>query len=392
MPKLTRSVPTYRKHRSSGQAIVTLAGHDHYLGPHGTATSRREYDRLIAEWLAGGRAALGSSVNDLSMVELMARYWRHVQQRYVKNGAPTSEQSCIRSALRFVRSLYRDQPASEFGPLALKAVRSKMVETGLAMSTANGHVHRIRRMIRWAVAEELLPFDQWHGLRAVEGLRKGRGEARETAPVLAVDDAVVDATLSRLPRTVADMVRVQLLTGMRPSEICMLRPMDIDRSEDVWAYSPLSHKTEHHGRRRVVHIGPMAQKVLVAYLDRDPEMHCFRPSDSETQRRAERIPVRAKPVTRDNTLGDARARSPKRTPGTAYSVASYRRAIKRAAEKAGTARWSPNQLRHAAGTAIRKKFGLEAAQCVLGHSKASVTEVYAERDLAKAAQVAKMMG
>jgi hypothetical protein len=31
------SFPKYRKHKASGQAVVTLAGRDHYLGPRGTA-------------------------------------------------------------------------------------------------------------------------------------------------------------------------------------------------------------------------------------------------------------------------------------------------------------------------------------------------------------------
>jgi site-specific recombinase XerD len=45
------------------------------------------------------------------------------------------------------------------------------------------------------------------------------------------------------------------------------------------------------------------------------------------------------------------------------------------------AKWSPNRLRHTAGTTIRKQFGLEAAQVVLGDTKANTTEIYAERDL-----------
>ena len=49
----SRRVPSYRKHKPSGQAVVTLSGRDHYLGPHGSKTSIAEYDRLIAEWLAG---------------------------------------------------------------------------------------------------------------------------------------------------------------------------------------------------------------------------------------------------------------------------------------------------------------------------------------------------
>ena len=56
MPKTNPDfVPTYRKHKSTGQAVVTLGGKDHYLGRYGTKDSKAEYDRLIAEWLAGGR-------------------------------------------------------------------------------------------------------------------------------------------------------------------------------------------------------------------------------------------------------------------------------------------------------------------------------------------------
>jgi hypothetical protein len=53
MPRLVKALPSYRKHRSSGQAVVTLNGRDIYLGTHGTQASRIEYDRLTGEWLAG---------------------------------------------------------------------------------------------------------------------------------------------------------------------------------------------------------------------------------------------------------------------------------------------------------------------------------------------------
>ena len=68
MPRLSKSVPKYRKHRASGQAVVTLSGVDHYLGPHGTKTSKVEYDRLIGEWLVGGRTL--PSDDGITVVEL----------------------------------------------------------------------------------------------------------------------------------------------------------------------------------------------------------------------------------------------------------------------------------------------------------------------------------
>lgn len=110
MPRLTKAVPKYRKHRASGQAIVTLDGRDFYLGPHGTAVSKMEYDRLVAEWLANGRrfpsASADVSADDWTIVELLAAYRRFAQSYYVKNGRVTNEYNAIKSMMRLVRRLY----------------------------------------------------------------------------------------------------------------------------------------------------------------------------------------------------------------------------------------------------------------------------------------------
>ena len=54
------SVPSYRLHKQSGQAVVTLRDslgnrRDVLLGKYGTAESRAEYARVIAEWEASHR-------------------------------------------------------------------------------------------------------------------------------------------------------------------------------------------------------------------------------------------------------------------------------------------------------------------------------------------------
>ena len=54
--------------------------------------------------------------------------------------------------------------------------------------------------------------------------------------------------------------------------------------------------------------------------------------------------------------------------------------------------WHPNQLRHTFATEVRQAYGLEAAQVLLGHARADVTQVYAERDLALAVRVATEVG
>jgi len=357
MPKLKNALPKYRKHKASGRAVVTLGGKDHYLGKHGTKASKTEYDRLVGEWVSGGRLPVTIDRDAPTVAELILLYIKHAERYYVKAGRQTDEVACIKAALKHLRTLYGRTEAACFGPLALKAVRGRMVETGNSRGYINKQISRIRRMFSWAVEGELLPAVVAYGLREVKGLREGRSEARERAPIAPVDDEVVNATLPHLPPVLAAMVRVQRLCACRPEDICRIRPCDIDRTDDVWLYRPVRRKMGHKGRQRIIFIGPHAQAILAPYLFGD-DLPCFRTS-----------------------------RSPK-----GLNSRSYRDRIHKACEKAGIEPWSPNQLRHASGTEVRSKYGLEAAQVYLGHSKADVTQVYAERDLKLAVQVAREVG
>jgi integrase len=76
----------------------------------------------------------------------------------------------------------------------------------------------------------------FHGLQAVEGLKKGRSEAKDHEPIGPVADEDVDRVLPYLNDHVRGMVAVQRLTGMRPGEVCGLRMRDVERSDAVWVY------------------------------------------------------------------------------------------------------------------------------------------------------------
>src|SRR5262245_60727951 len=117
---------------------------------------------------------------DLEVNELVNRFWTaRVESRYRDaDGKPTSEVACFRAAFRPLLKLYRYLQASDFGPLALAAVRKVMTEECMARTVVNGHVTRIRWLFAWGVAQQLLPASTVHALDAVEGLR--RGEGRDT--------------------------------------------------------------------------------------------------------------------------------------------------------------------------------------------------------------------
>ena len=409
----SKRVPQYRRHKPSGQAVVTLAGKDHYLGQWKSAASKVNYDRLIGEWLASGRTAPAtSSAEVFTVTQLIARYWAHAEVYYVKHGRPTSEQACIRAALGPLKRLYGSLPVESFGPLALKAVRQAFINDDHARGSTNHHADRIKRMFRWGVENELVPSSVYEALRAVAGLKRGRCEARESEPVRPVPDEFVDATLPHLPATVRAMVELQRITGMRSGELTTMRGCDLDMSGSIWTYTPASHKTEHHGRARPIHLGPRAQEIIRPYLKAELSAYLFSPVASEQQRREDRHAARVTPMSCGNRPGSSRTRRPRRPPGQHYAVTSYARAITRACELADQAareqairegrkieagerlipHWHPHQLRHNAATRLRREFGIEAARVVLGHTSAAVTEIYAEVDHAKAREVMARVG
>lgn len=426
MPKARRK-PEYLHHKPSNQARVRINGKDHYLGPFGSPESRERYDDLIREWAlqSGDVSGYSFTVDDLAVqfVEHAAEYYRF------SDGTPTGEAENYRRAVRMLVQLYGPTRVRDFGPLKLKKVREAMVQSGKCRTHINRQIGRLKSVFAWGVENELVPAEIHQALCAVRGLRAGRTKAREAPPVLPVADEIIEATLPHLPTVVADMVRLQLLTGARPGEICAIRPGDGTRGIDgAWVYRPQRHKTQHHGKERRIFIGPRGQGILKPYLDRDPEAPCFSPSESETKRNEDRKRNRKSSMTPSQAARMKKGRQFR----YCYTKDAYRRAVQYGCEAAfempaelrnigrtvkrmkdATERerqaartrlsaeasewrrkhcWSPNQLRHSRATLLREQYGIEAAQVVLGHSDPKTTPVYAEAQFSKAAEIAKGIG
>lgn len=404
-------IPSYRLHKPTGRAVVRLNGRDIYLGKHGTPESQATYKRVISEWLANccqlPPKDTNQRISDLTINEIALPYWKFAQQYYRKRGRPTSEVSSIKRALRPLMDLYGTSAVFGFGPLALKAYRDKLIAADLSRGVVNNHVGRVKRMFRWATENELVPPHVYQGLQAVGGLRQGRSAARETQPIQPVDDALVDETIKHVSPQVAAMIQLQRYTGMRPGEVVIMRGCDLDTSGKVWVYEPGAHKTEHHGRRRIIHLGPRAQMTVKPFLKADPDTYLFSPREVMREFRWRLRVNRVTPITPSQRRRRPK-RDPKKKPGDHYTTSSYEHAIHRGCDKAfpppdgakeeqlrqwrNAHRWSPNQLRHNAATYLRKEFGIEAARVVLGHRSAAITEVYAELDLMKAADIMERVG
>jgi integrase len=364
MPRLVNNLPKYSLHKASGHAKVKHLGKVTYLGKFGTPESRAAYAKFVNS-LSDHDATAGDTSTParlpqllpgepIKVKEIVLRFYLRAKTHYVHpdDRTPTSELCVVHSALQPLAKEFGEYLANDFGPKRLKELQQTLVKRGWSRRYINRMKNIVCRAFKWAASEELIDPRIPMALRSVDALKKGRTPATEYEPIGPVSDEDIVKTLPELSPMIQDMVRIHRLTGMRPGELLAMTRQTIDTSDpECWAYTPGRHKTQHHGKGRIVFIGPKCQAILTPWMMKAGDGRIFS-------------------VTRDG----------------------YRRAVTRACKRAGVAEWAPNQLRHSLATEVRSKFGLETAQVLLGHSNADVTQVYAERDLAKARAAARRIG
>jgi len=458
MPRPKAAFPAYCIHKRSNRAYVTLDGKQVPLGEANTPQSRAEYDRVLAEWLAHGRtlttpAEPAARADRPTVSILIDAFWTHAQSYYTKPvrddagqpmkdaqgkeiRQPSEQLDHFRQVLRPLRRMYGAMPTDEFSCLQLEALRSAMIlphqgsdgrtRPGWSRRHANRQITRIRRVFAWGVTKELVPVDVHSKLCLLDGLRKGTTPARETPKVRPVDRARALQIIPFVSRQVATMIQVQLAAAMRSTEVCIMRPCDIERVGDRWTYTPSFHKTEDHDIVRRIPLGKRARALIAPFLkDRSPDAFLFSPAEADAERKAKAANARKTKVQPSQVLRAAEDRKNrhkrKRLPGARYTQDSYWRAIRygcelaygmplefrarakdtpeqRREKNALRAKWNqanswhPHQLRHAGATAIASRDNAEAAQIQLGHTTQKTTLIYIEPDVEKARKVVEKVG
>lgn len=388
-----KPIPKYRRQKnpSGDRAFVELSGKRVYLGAYDSPQSRAEYHRLVAEWEAGGRRTQVPQT-DVTIVEVIAAFKAHVERTYADDR--TAQR--FKSAWEPLSELYGETPAAEFGPLRLKAVREKMIVGKRGTRTrqyVNALVGAVKHIFKWAASEELVPASVFHGLQTVAGFRHGRTEAREAEPVKPVPQEHVGAVRPYLSKPVAALLDLLALTGARPGELVIMRPIDIDTTGKLWTYIPATHKTAWRGQKRMIHLGPRAQEVVRPFLaGRAVEAYLFSPSEAVAEQRERRHEERVTPLSCGNKPGSNVKQRPRKEPGERYTPRSLYGALQYAIARAGVPHWTVYQLRHSVATEVRKEFGIDASAAVLGHRDTRVTERYAELNQEKAATVMAKIG
>lgn len=354
-------VPSYRKHSTRDLAFSEYQGRRRYFpGPFGSDQSKQAYTEFLRTEF--NRPEPAAEASGLTVAGLVAQYL-HFARGYYGDGSH-GEFANLKYALKPFATHFYLVLAADFGPLLLKAWQKHLIAKGDARSYINQQGAKIRRAFSWAVSEELIPASVHQAISTVPPLRAGRTEAVETMPRQGVPWSDVEPVLAELSPLVADMVRVQWLTGVRSGSLCRAAAGQFLVEDPLWQWRP-QHKTQRHmaeqGRELVLHVGPQCQRILSRYIAAAAaggESYLFCPRTQRANRRY----------------------------GARYTTRSYYRAVARAIERINRRRreankpllapWTPHQMRHGRGQEIRERYGIEGAQAFLGHDSLEAVQIY----------------
>jgi integrase len=344
MGRKRNTIPNRLIHRPSGQDRIVWRGKTIYLGRSGSAESDAAYRRVVKSIMDTGEPVVEPS--SVTCRFLADRFLVHVRETFP---ADSREPMAYDRAMMLLVDALGDAPASSVTPAKFASMRDAWARAGKSVRTVNKHHNQILAAFRWGVTVELVDASVWHALQAVPRLKPRRSAARDPRIIGPVAWSSVEAVRPHVRPQVWAMILTQWHTGMRSGELLAMTPAQVSE----WVYRPAHHKNAWRGHVREIPIGPKCREVLSEWIDgKGPD---------------------------DKIFGG-------------YSPQSYGRAIMRACKAAGVPHWHPHQLRHAFATRVRESHGLDAAQAVLGHATARVTEIYAERVGGLAKRVTEEIG
>lgn len=344
MGRRRNSIPNRIIHRPSGQDRIVWRGKTIYLGRSGSAEAEAAYRRVVRSIIDTGEPFVEPS--KVTCRFLADRFMVHTKQSFP---AESSEPKAYERAMALLAESLGGELAESITPAKFASMRDSWAKAGKSVRTVNKHHNQVLAAFRWGVTVELVPASVWHALQAVARLKPRRSPAKDPREIGPVEWARVEAIRDYVRPQVWAIILVQWHTGMRSGEVLAMSPGEIIDG----MYRPGRHKNAWRGHVREIPIGPKCREILAPWIA-------------------------------------GKAAGEKIFPG--YSAQSYGRAVGRACESAGVPHWHPHQIRHAYATRVRALYGLDAAQAILGHKHARVTEIYAAKSSGLAKMVAEDIG
>ena len=323
-----------------GYWYIRILGRDYYLGKDREEAAYKA-DELISELLIPQKKN-----SPQFLLSRAIDYWLDIVNMSIGKATFEVYTYLAKTVKKNVQGIH----LAQFSKLRYMELMNKFAEDGKSIGTIRAYRHVILEALRYAEIRNMIPDGTYSAFQIIPLPRKAKQPKRISPTCLDELDQIRDA----VGQTVYDILRLEILTGMRPGELLRLRPCDIVKMPSgVWQYVIYRHKTSGRtGAPLVKYIGPKAQKILNHYIvPSRPEAPLFiRPS--------------GKPHT-TQTVAKRIYYAKQTRPNFPQSFHQYK-------------------CRHAAGTEARKRQGLEGAQAFLGHANRATSEIYAEvnQDLA----------
>lgn len=376
-------LPKIKRRADRNLAYVTIKGRRIYLGKWGSAETYRKYAQIISDPTFASSSE--KCVNDelappLKMIQdkrgknrdekaatistLFSAYTHSYQTRPRYSRTDLNR---IKHTLSVILETVSDIRIKDFGIIEMKKIKDRLLSSTFKHGGKEQHYSRsyinkilgtIKTAFRFGANELICSENDWMRIKCLDLVRAGRTQARESEGYRLITDEEFSAVLPYLQPFYRDMITLLESCGMRPSELCSMRGDEIDRSKDIWVYTPSHHKTATRGKQRYIAFTKEERKLLEKYMN---DGYLFTPERA----------VREQGRTRANPSSLRDFIDP-------LSLSKRLKDAVRKAIKAGKLKepWTLYNLRHKAITRIRVKYGVEYAQHFAGHSTILTQQYY----------------
>lgn len=366
-----RKIPQYSVHNVRDLGYINWKGKRHYFpGKAHSVESVNAYNEFLRKFVFGPvNIPTGKAI---SITDLVLAYQDFAESHYDDKGHQSHYNAMMTVAMK-LESIYHATKAAQFGPKMLKEFRKELIDSGNSRNYVNDQISRVKKIFKWAASEELIPIETFQALATVDGLRRGREGAVESPKRKPVPWEDVETIVKELHEPVRTMVLFHWHTGVRSQSVVQAHSEQFEIDQDGMLIWHPRHKTEHLDKTVRIPLGPKARDLISGRLEIGGSLFKTRLDTTYSPWSYRREIIRAQENLFDRQT-EKHKEAPKKHP------------------KPIRVKWTPHQLRHAKATYIRNKYGIEAAQAILGHDSLQATQIYSEARFQLAKQIAMKEG
>jgi len=265
---------------------VYLHGRKIILGRSGTPEAEVAFRQLQIQVLSDP-TFMAPKPQQVTVDTLCFAYLQHAKEH------DPGHFSTVKTAVEILLRFAAGQSVESLDSRSFLLLQEMFVQHGVSRQYCNALMKFIRAMLKWGTIRKLVSHQVYWEAKFVPALKKGKTSAYEKPPRQDVPDEVIDRTLPHLLPTIRDMVQVQRLASMRPSEVFRMKPGEIDTEFTtpdgivIWMYTPGTNKNSWREKHkageyvRIIPLGKPEQDILAPRMvGKSDTDHLFNPKDT----------------------------------------------------------------------------------------------------------------